>query len=279
MTMSMKYGWGRPRVGLCVQRLNVQELEPRRLAAVDVVSGVLQIGGTDGNDTVVVQQTASTLNVTVNGSVTSVPRSAVLRINAHLGGGDDRYDGNGVSIRQWVYAGAGDDHVTGGEGVDILYGEGGNDVLRGQGAKDFLFGQAGVDQLDGGSGPDWLNGGAGSDVMFAVDGLLQDRMVGLQALDTVFSDTYAVVVPREDLNSRTNEIHFYGNSIELRREYITDVEGIFYRVRINGREWGATYRAAGLIRLFVPRGGTITVNPTLQSELTAAGLLRRELLA
>ena len=62
-----------------------------------------------------------------------------------------------------VYAGAGNDQVTGGAGHDILLGAAGNDTLTGG---------AGDDLLIGGSDADRLVGSAGSDVLIA--GILDD---------------------------------------------------------------------------------------------------------
>jgi hypothetical protein len=95
----------------------------------------------------------------------------------------------------------------------------------------------------------------------------------------VFGDSLSSIRPAEVLQHHTNKIFFFGESIELRRTYFPGVEGIFYTVRINGQPWGSSYRAAGQISLFVPRWGTVTVDPVLEGELNASGLLRRELLA
>ena len=53
-----------------------------------------------------------------------------------------------------IFAGAGDDGLSGGSGNDNLYGEAGSDTI---------YGNAGNDTLDGGSGDDILNGGDGID--------------------------------------------------------------------------------------------------------------------
>ena len=53
-----------------------------------------------------------------------------------------------------VYAGSGDDIVTGSIQNDTLRGGSGNDTLAGGGGNDVLFGQAGNDIIDGGAGTD-----------------------------------------------------------------------------------------------------------------------------
>ena len=64
-----------------------------------------------------------------------------------------------------VFAGGGDDTVTGQEGFAFLDGVTGNDVLQGSGGDDFLIGGQGDDSIDGGDGRDYLIGDAGNDVM------------------------------------------------------------------------------------------------------------------
>ncbi len=83
-----------------------------------------------------------------------------------------------------IYAGGGNDTVTGSYKDDIIYGEAGQDVLHGgrgndeiTGGDDYdelfgdegndtLYGAMGSDQLDGGTGDDFLSGGYGDDQLF-----------------------------------------------------------------------------------------------------------------
>ncbi len=58
----------------------------------------------------------------------------------------------------YVYAGTGDDSITGANGADSLRGDGGNDTL---------IGGNGIDTLDGGIGADSLYGGGGNDTLIA----------------------------------------------------------------------------------------------------------------
>jgi VCBS repeat-containing protein len=118
-----------------VQPINVLLDDPADEVAINVTAsngaGGLLIGGTAANDT-----------IATNNSV--------------LGG---------VPAGDAVYAGAGDDNVTGGRGDDLFYGEAGNDVLNGGAGIDDLFGGDGDDELNGGVGDDNLDGGDGADVL------------------------------------------------------------------------------------------------------------------
>lgn len=87
--------------------------------------------------------------------------------------GVDQYVGDGRD--ETVYAGSGDDVVSGLAGSDSLYGEAGNDTLEGGDGNDRLDGGEGSDILGavnsengndiliGGAGDDFLRGGAGND--------------------------------------------------------------------------------------------------------------------
>lgn len=68
-------------------------------------------------------------------------------------GGDDRLDGLGQN-----------DRLRGDDGTDDVAGSGGNDTLLGNGGGDELSGGKGNDTLNGGPGDDVLNGGPGHDV-------------------------------------------------------------------------------------------------------------------
>ena len=62
-----------------------------------------------------------------------------------------------------IYAGEGDDTLTGDSGANVLYGNGGNDILFGNAGDDEFFGGDGDDILNGGAGADELNGHYGND--------------------------------------------------------------------------------------------------------------------
>ena len=103
--------------------------------------------------------------------------SAIDRIAAFLGDGDDHFHGG---------SGAGNDHLKGGRGNDMLFGGDG---------KDDLFGGRGTDILIGGDGKDKLKGGHGDDLL--IGGKLQtdwkslfdvDAAATLNALDTAMAE-------------------------------------------------------------------------------------------
>lgn len=63
-----------------------------------------------------------------------------------------------------IYAGAGNDIITGGSQVDTIFGEAGNDTLRGGGGADQLFGGDGDDLFYGNIDGDVITGGETSEV-------------------------------------------------------------------------------------------------------------------
>ena len=94
--------------------------------------------------------------------------------NIRTGSGNDNISATGsLSIANTIYAGDGNDTVSGGDGNNSLYGEGGNDTLTGG---------AGNDSLYGGIGNDSLTGGGGADSLFAGDGV--DTLTGGAGIDT-----------------------------------------------------------------------------------------------
>lgn len=125
--------------------------------------------------------------------------SAVDRIVALLGDGDDHYHGGSdggsdegsdggadAVVPQIVFGGAGNDHLQGGRGSDVLFGGSGRDKL---------FGGSGADVLIGGDDRDKLKGGRGNDLL--IGGQLQtdweslfdsDAATTLDALDTAMTE-------------------------------------------------------------------------------------------
>lgn len=114
--------------------------------------------------------------------------------NIKTGSGNDNISATGSSdIANTIYAGAGDDTVSGGDGADALYGEDGNDSLTGGAGTDSVYGGIGNDTLIGGSGGDVLYGGDGSDTLSGGDG--NDTLYGGTGNDTyIVQDTTDVVV-------------------------------------------------------------------------------------
>lgn len=69
-----------------------------------------------------------------------------------------------------VFAGMGNDRLTGMDNADILYGQDGNDTLRSGAGNDFLDGGADNDRLEAGDGDDTLIGGTGDDYLVGGSG-------------------------------------------------------------------------------------------------------------
>ena len=64
-----------------------------------------------------------------------------------------------------IFAGSGDDHLTGGSQSDYLTGGEGDDILDGGGARDLLSGDGGHNTVNGGEGDDEITSGPGVDVI------------------------------------------------------------------------------------------------------------------
>lgn len=82
-----------------------------------------------------------------------------------------------------MFAGGGDDTLTGRGGADRLYGQKGDDLILGHSGSDTLQGGGGQDSLNGGGGRDLLNGGGGRDMLKG--GLDLDILKGAGADDTL----------------------------------------------------------------------------------------------
>jgi len=134
----------------------------------DPTHNALFVGGTGGDDTIVVKQGTSSayLDVVINGvdkgqfAVTSNGVS-ITRIVVYGNDGNDTItlNTNIGAIDAVLYGGAGNDTITGGSGNTFLDGGAGNDTLTARGNRNVLVGGAGQDTLNGGSGDDVLIGG------------------------------------------------------------------------------------------------------------------------
>lgn len=126
------------------------------------------VGGTSGNDTILVQQVRGGIRVLVNGVVVGGVQSGLKTVEVLGGDGNDNIvmAGN-LTITGILRGGAGNDRLVGARGSDFLFGDEGDDLL---------FGGAGSDFLSGGDGNDVLNGGADHDVLFGGDG--SDTLIG-----------------------------------------------------------------------------------------------------
>ena len=145
-------------------KLTITSLDP-------VFSGIVNLSGGEGNDT-----------LDTSGAKITLPKvgtkpAVTLPINTILSGG------------------AGNDKLTAGIGNDILLGDSGNDTLKGQAGNDRLFGGIDNDSLDGGIGNDTLLGESGNDSLVGGDGkdglsggAGNDRLDGGKGNDTLLGD-------------------------------------------------------------------------------------------
>lgn len=145
-------------------KLTITSLDP-------VFSGIVNLSGGEGNDT-----------LDTSGAKITLPKvgtkpAVTLPINTILSGG------------------AGNDKLTAGLGNDTLRGDGGNDTLKGQAGNDRLFGGGDNDSLDGGIGNDTLLGESGNDSLVGGDGkdglsggAGNDRLDGGKGNDTLLGD-------------------------------------------------------------------------------------------
>lgn len=153
----------------------VQQLPTARL-----VNGTLQITGTAGDDSILVQQFGQQIQVFATiASVQSrifVGRN-VQRINASGAAGNDTIVVHpSIKLAATLQGGFGNDTLTGGGGADILIGGDGDDFLSGRGGNDVLSGNDGIDQLFGDWGNDILLGGLGLDLLSDSGG--RDLLIG-----------------------------------------------------------------------------------------------------
>jgi Ca2+-binding RTX toxin-like protein len=184
----------------------VDVLESRMLLSAVLVNGQLSLQGTSGADDLILSMSGVRLQISENGTSSSMAARRVSSIYADLREGSDSFDATGLPIRCMVLGGegndtinlgamddtcqggAGNDTISGGSGFDLLQGLSGNDLLRGDGQSDTLIGGAGDDTLNGGRGADVLDGRTGRDtadyrdqtqsVIASLNGVADDGRVG-----------------------------------------------------------------------------------------------------
>jgi len=127
------------------------------------------IGG-EGNDTILGSGWAETLHLPSfdNGVYDVVEEVFPTEGTDHsnliwAGPGDDLVSGG--SFSDIIGGGSGDDNILAYSGNDIVYGGSGDDIISGNDGDDILFGGAGADRVYGGAGDDDLYSGAGHDVV------------------------------------------------------------------------------------------------------------------
>lgn len=130
--------------------------------------GIVRIGGTSGDDVILVWSACDSLYACVNGSVQTIsPLADVTEVRIWGRDGDDVVLFVNVHVMSLLHGGAGDDLLTGGAASDLIFGGLGNDLV---------IGAAGNDVLVGGDGCDRIVGSAGHDILVSgdVDGTLTD---------------------------------------------------------------------------------------------------------
>jgi VCBS repeat-containing protein len=134
------------------------------LTDVNRSGATLTVGGTSGNDTIVIgRNRRNDVVVRLNGVVVGQYRG-LSHIIVHGGDGNDVITADKYLMqRVSLHGGAGNDILTGGFRNDLLDGGDGDDILRGGWGNDVLVGGAGSDNLQGDFGDDVLIGGAGAD--------------------------------------------------------------------------------------------------------------------
>lgn len=131
-----------------------ETLELRRhLSASLKADGTLYVGGTEGNDNVLIWQPRFRVTrVELNGEVTDFNTTEVKFIKINAGAGDDLVILGKRSPNARLYGGTGNDSLSAGDGNDTLYGGPGDDYLFGRGGNDHIFGGWGADDIYGGDG-------------------------------------------------------------------------------------------------------------------------------
>ena len=185
--------------------LGVEFLEGRDCpSTVNISLGTLTVTGTDGNDTIVLRHTPTT--IIVDG--TSYSKAGIVRVVVTAGDGDDVIrDGSGYGT--FLYGGDGDDVIYGNGGHDKLYGSSGNDKLYGGADNDIIWGGGGTDIIDGGEGTNTLT--QGSPVRVQANSTIESQIillvnverakVGLPALAVSNALNYAALLHTQDMVS------------------------------------------------------------------------------
>lgn len=190
----------------------IEQLERRCLlhsGTAEIVSGILEINGTDHADRIVLDYGRGragqggdglTLRVRIDRERLTFNLADFSGILINTYEGNDRVvarvqlptDGfTGVTI----HGGEGNDRLYGSKHADQILGDAGNDRIRGYGGNDSIFGgdgndllvgDKGDDQLDGDTGRDRIKGGGDNDLIDGDEG--NDRLWGGSGNDTLDGD-------------------------------------------------------------------------------------------
>jgi hypothetical protein len=125
----------------------------------------VKIEGTDGNDTITVTKSGSSqgkVKVKINGVDKGTFSFSGSILVYGKNGNDNISIDSAVTRTAFVFAGSGNDTVSGGGGNDAIVGTAGNDSLKGNSGRDIVIGGDGSDKVDGGAGEDILIAGGTS---------------------------------------------------------------------------------------------------------------------
>ncbi len=159
---------------------------------------------TEGNDFMAAGQFGMALNT--DGDVDILLNPNPLKLEMHMLGGDDYFNGRGeggagrnylgpIVItggdgNDWLLrGGAQPDSIDGGAGNDVLESQQMNDVLNGGPGNDSLGAGDGDDVMTGGSGIDSYAGSGGNDTMNGQDDEADSAFSGGGGVDTAYIDT------------------------------------------------------------------------------------------
>jgi hypothetical protein len=160
-------------------------------ASATVSDGVLTVIGSNHADSVAVDfSNADAIGIELDGVRQSFGRGALTRVSVFLGSGDDSFrtfsGGSATTdLPLTVFAGTGEDSVTGGAGTDTISGDDGDDRLLGGSGNDLLFGGRGSDFVNGQIGTDTEVLGLGDDTAGWLPGEGSDSVFGGSGRDTL----------------------------------------------------------------------------------------------
>jgi uncharacterized delta-60 repeat protein len=149
-------------------------------ASAALVNGQVDVYGSSSADTITVSPGASTGQVSVKIGAAAAQTFTSGLVNVYGFDGNDTVTNTSVAVLR-VLGGNGNDSLTGGAANDYLDGEAGNDTINGNGGNDTITGGAGNNTLNGGDGNDRffarntlrdvINGGVGTDTATADNGV------------------------------------------------------------------------------------------------------------
>ncbi len=195
---------------------------------IDTIAGFEAIEGGSGNDTLIGNASANTLDGGLgDDSVVGGDGNDVIR--GYAAGADTLDGGDGIDIASYWYesegvtavlsdsgngsatfasTGAVDalvsiENVNGsGTGDDVLVGNGLNNVLNGSSGNDSLVGGGGNDTLEGGNGDDTLSGGEGNDIIVGSHGTdTVDYSYTSISLTVTLTSSTTVTVALDDIDT------------------------------------------------------------------------------